>query len=285
MRPLLVALDIEHPEWRPLLTLVDAALREADRSCWSRFVSAPGGDGAGGRPLLEGAVVTIESRPIRRWIEHILVAAAAAGTEVQPLAGAIDAGRLEPSSLFEAAVAHDGDRFDDIARVQPDYRGVLRGLAHLIAMPMLRACERAWASRVPASWTEGYCPICGGWPAFAEDGPDARRRLRCSRCGSGWRTAERRCPFCDEDDDGNVVSLMSPETLERQCIDVCERCGGYLKVLTTVGPIPGEQVVLVDLATLELDTAAIERGYRRPASNGHAITLRHRAPWRALLRT
>jgi FdhE protein len=154
----------------------------------------------------------------------------------------------------------------------------------VIAMPMLRAYERAWAARVPASWAEGYCPICGGWPAFAEDGRGAGRQLRCSRCASHWRSAERRCPFCDEDDDDSLGCLMSPDTLQRQRIDVCDRCGGYLKVLSTVAPIPADQVVLVDLATLALDAAAIERGYRRPASNGHAITLRHRARWRALLK-
>src|SRR5439155_7860945 len=62
---------------------------------------------------------------------------------------AVSAGRLDPSLLFEAAVSQDVDRFDEIARVEPDYHGVLRGLASLIAMPMLQACWRAWPSVCP----------------------------------------------------------------------------------------------------------------------------------------
>jgi len=273
-RPLLAALDVEHPEWRPLLVLIEAAQREAERPHWARFVPALEHQGDGGRPLLDGAVISVAPKLIERWVRHILALAAAAGTEVEPLANAVAAGRLNPSLLFETGVSQDVDRFHEIARVERDYRGVLRGLASLIAMPMLQTCWRAWAERVPPDWTYGYCPVCGGWPALAEiRGLDGARHLRCGCCGSDWRTEWLRCPFCREGDHENLGSLVSPEGLGRQSIEVCDVCRGYVKTITTLTAIRADDVLLHDLATLPLDMAALERDYRRPAARGSAIAV------------
>ncbi len=38
------------------------------------------------------------------------------------------------------------------------------------------------------------------------------------------------------------------------------------KTITTLAPIPPAHVVLQDLATLVLDVAALEKGYRRPSA-------------------
>src|SRR3989454_619864 len=48
-RSLPAALGSEHPEWRPLLTLIEAASREAERPHWVRFVPTPGHDVPDGR--------------------------------------------------------------------------------------------------------------------------------------------------------------------------------------------------------------------------------------------
>jgi len=281
-RTLLAALDVEHPEWRPLLVLIEAAQRVAERPHWARFVPALEHQGDGGRPLLDGAVISVAPKLIERWVRHILALAAAAGTEVEPLANAVAAGRLDPSLLFETAMSQDVDRFHEIARVERDYRGVLRGLASLIAMPMLQTCWRAWAERVPTDWTYGYCPVCGGWPALAEiRGLDGARHLRCGCCGSDWRTEWLRCPFCREGDHEKLGSLVSPEGLERQSIEVCDVCRGYVKTITTLTAIRPDDVLLHDLATLPLDMAALERDYRRPAAKGSAVAVGVVAePWR-----
>ena len=250
------------------------AQREAERPHWARFVPALEHQGDGGRPLLDGAVISVAPKLIERWVRHILALAAAAGTEVEPLANAVAAGRLNPSLLFETGVSQDVDRFHEIARVERDYRGVLRGLASLIAMPMLQTCWRAWAERVPPDWTYGYCPVCGGWPALAEiRGLDGARHLRCGCCGSDWRTEWLRCPFCREGDHENLGSLVSPEGLGRQSIEVCDVCRGYVKTITTLTAIRADDVLLHDLATLPLDMAALERDYRRPAARGSAIAV------------
>ena len=271
---LLTVLDAEHPEWRPLLLVIKEALHEAERPQWARFVPALEHSARGGWPLLDGAVINIAPRLVGRWVRHILGIATAAWTEVDPLARRIAAGGLDPLLLFESAVSQDVDRFHEVALVEKDYHGLLRGLASLIAMPMLQNCRRAWAEQVPTDWAHGYCPICGGWPALAEmRGLDGARHLRCGCCGGDWRTEWLRCPFCREGDHEKLGSLMFTDKLERETIEVCDRCRGYVKTMTTHSAIRPEHVVLQDLATLVLDIAALERGYRRPAAKGHQVAV------------
>ena len=271
---LLTALDAEHPEWRPLLAVIKEALSVAERPQWARFVPAVVHSGPDGRPLLDGAVINAAPRLVRRWVRHILEVAAGAGTDVETLARRVAAGWLDPLLLFESAVSQDVDRFHEVALVEEDYHGLLRGLASLIAMPMLQSCRRAWAERVPTDWAYGFCPICGSWPALAEKrGLDGARHLRCGCCGGDWRTAWLRCPFCGEDDHEKLGSLMSTDKLERETIEVCDRCRGYVKTMTTLREIRPEHVVLQDLATVVLDIAALERGYRRPAAKGHEVAV------------
>jgi FdhE protein len=260
---LLSTLDAEHAEWRPLLSLVEAALGEMERPVWSESVPAREHSAALGQPLLSGVVIQIAPDPVRRWI-HRAMTIAGAGASAIPFVDALAAGRLDPLALFEAAVAGDPDRLEDLARAAGDDRGVLKVVAPIVAMPMLHACRRAWTPLVPAAWAESYCPICGDWPTLAETrGLDGQRRLRCGRCGGDWRTERLRCPFCGERGHENLGSLVSEES-EPQTVDVCERCRHYVKAVTALAPIRPEDVFLHDLATLVLDVIALERGYRRP---------------------
>ena len=271
---LLTVLETEHPEWRPLLAVIKEALREAERPQWARFVPALEHSARGGWPLLDGAVINVAPRLVGRWVRHILGIATAAWTEVDPLARRIAAGGLDPLLLFESAVSQDVERFREVALVDRDDHGLLRGLASLIAMPMLQNCRRAWAEQTPTDWAHGYCPICGGWPALAEmRGLDGARHLRCGCCGGDWRTEWLRCPFCGEGEHEKLGSLTSADKLERERVEVCDRCRGYVKTMTTLSAIRPEHVVLQDLATLVLDVAALERGYRRPAAKGHHVAV------------
>jgi FdhE protein len=262
---LLTALRLTHDEWRPLLALVEEALREVERPEWREAVPAPARRDPETEPLLSGAVIALARRPIERWVRRVLVTAA----DVSPAAPFVDAAttrRVDALALLQAAVVEDLAGLDDIARAGGDAHGVLRGLAPLVAMPLLQACRRAWADRAPASWPHGYCPICGAWPAVAEvRGLDGARHLRCRGCGGDWATAWLRCPFCGEHDHTRLGSLVGAEGLEREKVEVCDHCHGYLKTITTFTPIPAEQVVLQDLATAGLDVAAVERGYRPPS--------------------
>jgi FdhE protein len=272
--PLLTTLNVEHPEWRPLLVVIEEALRETKRPQWMRFVPTLPPSARDGRPLLDGAVINVAAKPVGRWVRHVLAIAAGAGKEVEPVATAATTGWLDPLRLFEMAVSHDVDGLDELARSHGDDRGVLRGLTPLIAMPMLQACRRASTERAVTGWAHGYCPICGGWPALAElRGLDGQRRLRCASCGGDWRIDWLRCPFCGEGHHETLGSLVSPDRLKRQTIEVCDACRGYVKTITTLSPMAPEDVVLQDLATVVLDVAALAHHYRRPAPRGQDLAV------------
>ena len=274
---LLSVLGAEHAEWRPLLSLVEGALDEMERPVWAASVPAPGHSAAPGEPLLSGAIIRIDSGRVRRWVYRAMTIAGA-GASAMPFIDALATGRLDPLVFFKAAVAQDADHLDDLARVSGDDRGVLRVVGPIVAMPMLHACRQVWTPLVPATWAEGYCPICGGWPTLAEArGLDGQRRLRCGLCGGDWRTEWLRCPFCGERGHENLGSLVSEEpgqqTPVQRTVDVCERCRHYVKALTTLAPIRPEHVFLQDLATLVLDVVALERGYSRPAAKGRPVEI------------
>lgn len=262
---LLSALRLAHPEWRPLLALVEEALGEVERPEWREAVPAIAPASLGVEPLLSGAVVTLARRPIERWVRRVLVTAAGVGPGA-PFVDEATTRRIDPVSLLQAAVAQDTDGLDAIARDVGDAHGVLRGLAPLLAMPLLQACRRAWTRLTPPAWPHGYCPVCGAWPALAEiRGLDGARQLRCRCCGGDWATEWLRCPFCGERDHTQLGALVSADRLLREKVEVCDRCHGYLKTITTFAPVRPEQVVLQDLATVVLDVAAVERGYRPPS--------------------
>src|SRR5205814_1193627 len=83
-------------------------------------------------------VIGVAPGVIGRWVLRILRRAAAAGMDVRPLATGVAARRIDPLALFGAAVSQDALRLDAFATVEGDDHDALRGLAPLIARPMLR---------------------------------------------------------------------------------------------------------------------------------------------------
>jgi FdhE protein len=132
--------------------------------------------------------------------------------------------------------------------------------------PFLKACARELKDGFdPESVLGGRCPVCGAEPFIAEfDGEDGRRRLACGLCGTRWRFARVKCPFCGNDDHRKLgfLEVEGPRDLTGGYrVDVCEACKRYVKTVdrrTLTKPVTLE---LADVLTPELDEAAIERGY------------------------
>ena len=258
------------PDFAPFLALVEITAVEAREPVWDALASDGGlrlaADRAPDAPLLDGAEVSVPPSAAQRLLSRLL---AAAGRR-----GAARSSRLDALAVLEAAIAHDHARLDGLA-AELDLGDALPPLAQLAAAPLLQACGRALAPRVPPGFAHGHCPICGAWPTMAEvRGLERRRHLRCGRCGGDWRMDELVCPFCQQDDHRRLVALVPETGGEARKVDACEACRGYVKSLATLTAWSGASVLLEDLDTVELDLAAQGRGYTRPAEPGRRAAVR-----------
>jgi FdhE protein len=253
------SLEVEHPEWRTWLRLLDAAWEDmGDARHEAAVPDAP--PTSNGTPLVAGAVFELSRRAAARWVRDLLAVAAENGG-APSLSGAARSPALEPLAALEAAVAADRERLDALAGAAGADREAFAAVMSVAAMPLLQACGRRWSSRVSPGWDRGYCPVCGAWPALAEArGLEHERRLRCARCG-GTR------------DHRELGALVPEGTIETRRADTCAVCRRYVKTVTTLAATPARQVTIQDLATLDLDLAALAHGYEGARGLGHPVTV------------
>jgi FdhE protein len=248
-------------EYRPWAALLDAT-REATRwDAWSGALPEAPGDRAPGIPLLAGATFTVDGRLLRRWLRRLV-----AETSLDPAA---DAGTDRLAALLEAGLLADAARVAALAAMLGVDPGALGAVAGLAPVPLLRVYAGRWGARVSPAWQEGYCPVCGAWPTLAEArGLEHARRLRCGRCAADWGTTWLRCSYCGNDAHDRLGSLVPRHAPSAMTLDTCAACRGYLKTVTTLTPTAADDLALLDLATVELDAAALEHGYARPEGLG-----------------
>lgn len=267
----LALLRRNYPEWQSWLLVIESALREAADGKWQAYVPqrAPSPDSK--QPFLSGATIDIESAEVSRWLERLLCQASAGGyAATAPLSAAGKKSLpVEPLAVLQASLRQDNNVLSAMADTLGAGAQPFRAVADLAALPLLQACRRRWSALVPESWAQGYCPICGAWPALAEEqGIERTRRLRCGRCGSAWHAECLHCPFCDATEHRQHTSLVQGAASEARRIDGCQRCRGYVKTLMVLQGSAPEVVLLDDLASVDLDIAALDAGYRRPANPG-----------------
>lgn len=258
----------QNPESEAWLGLLEAALAESeDGARWAAAVPQPAADRPIKAPFLYRAQIAVDGRAARRWVGRLLELAAALA-RVKPR-------RFDAVALLEAAVGQDDARIDALAAESGTDLHALRVVAQLTALPLLQACGRALGPKVPAAWWEGYCPVCGAWPAVAEfRGLERKRWLRCGRCGGGWEAPWLQCPFCGETHHDNLAYLAPEADEQTRRIEICKSCNGYVKSLAIVRPLAAWAVPLDDLATVALDVAALDRGYQRPERPAYALEAR-----------
>ena len=258
------------PEWTPWLTLVQEALGECSNEAWNAVVPARPATSPG-MPALSGAAVTVPAKLARGLFERLAAAASRGGAS--KMAAAADALRaeqdLDAAGLFQASITQDLAGVKEAASgrsVDPD---ALQAVVTLLALPFLQACGRHWSGSNGAIWTEGYCRICGTWPAFAEmRGVERSRFHRCGRCGGEWYAQILQCAFCRKTTHEEMVALVPEKAGATGALEACNRCGGYIKVFTRLQGCAPPAVMLIDLASVELDVAALEAGYKRPPGAG-----------------
>ena len=166
-----------------------------------------------------------------------------------------DAARLPVAvkSWYEASAPGAAAIHPDAAGLEPVFQQTMRPF-------LTRAAEAIMARTDLASWNQGTCPLCAGEPELAVITPAADRLLICGRCSARWRFHQLTCPFCLNADRGRITSFASRDGQYR--LYACDACERYLKAFDARKASRPVMPVVDSVATLPLDAAAIQKGYR-----------------------
>lgn len=195
-----------------------------------------------------------------------------AGEAAAHIRAQLDETRMDAGSLLSASLKRD----QQAIRTAASHRGLAPDLLWLIAElavgPFVHALQRALLGHTDAgsplrnaldAWDHGYCPLCASWPALAEVA-DTHRVLRCSFCSLAWQLNRQACVYCGQDGDAFVTAAPDQTRKDRR-LELCNGCRAYLKTIDVPALSPFPLLAISDLETMDLDMAAMERGYGRPA--------------------
>jgi formate dehydrogenase maturation protein FdhE len=156
-------------------------------------------------------------------------------------------------SWYESAKAGAPPILPDAAGLEPVFLQAMRPF-------LTRSADAIMAKSDLAGWTRGTCPLCAGEPDFAVITPAADRILICGRCSARWRFHQVTCPFCLNAERDRITSFASRDGQYRlYACDVCER---YLKAYDARRASRPVMPVVDGVATLPLDAAAMQKGYK-----------------------
>ncbi len=199
-----------------------------------------------------------------------------AGVEAPSTSG-VDLSAEGTNRLLELAVKGGGTLGEhaELVSSEPDVfaEAVRRALA-----PFVRACgQEAGCSFEDAADLPGCCPVCGAEPFMAELAKDdGARLLACGLCGTRWRFARLKCPFCGNDKqkelgflevDGGAGGEGELVDVKGCRVDVCEVCKRYIKTLDRRKNEDEIDLETTEALTPGLDMAAIEKGYGLPLAS------------------
>ena len=217
--------------------------------------------------LLHGAALVFDHRAARDLMLRLARALEETGLDaVSPIRSALEGDRLIPEELLRHASEGDTPFLAARAEEQALDAPLLWTLAQSALKPTLRICCGELTPLVDAArgWESACCFICGAPASLGElQGGEQTKHLRCGQCGADWLTRRLRCIYCGNEDP-SLLGILYPEgRREYARVEVCDKCHGYLKVVTRFAPCSPEELAVEDLSTLYLDCLAQERGYRR----------------------
>lgn len=218
---------------------------------------------AAGTPIL-----TFEQVPIDWSDLRFLVRSTADVMRTHEAIEAEDFRRVETLSRDPERLAPAIRDWYEKARPQPagggEVSAEVAGLEPLLQQamrPFLTRCAEAVTARTTfQGWTHGNCPICGGEPDFSVITPAADRLLICARCTVRWPFDQLACPFCLNADRSRITSFATRDGMYR--LNGCDVCERYVKAFDARNARRAVMPVVDAIATLPLDAAAVQRGYK-----------------------
>lgn len=185
-------------------------------------------------------------------------------------ADALSSGAVDPARLLALVYQRDQEGVAQLAADHALVVDMLWLLGDLVVAPLVHLQQRAaLRDGEPESpvrealerWEHGYCPACGSWPALAEFFV-GERLLRCAFCGCTWRQAVDQCAYCSSRDE-RFTTVVPDRHQPGRRVELCRACGGFLKTLDVALVTPFPLVAIEDLASADLDQAALYHGFKR----------------------
>jgi formate dehydrogenase accessory protein FdhE len=199
-----------------------------------------------------------------------VLAGGGAGESAAHIRDALATGEIDAGSLLRVSLARNRTAIRTSSLHHGFSADLVWVIGELASSPLAHYCQTHLLNPrelrpADAGWDRGYCPCCGSWPAFIEalDGEDGRGFLRCSYCAATWQLTSRRCTYCGTADGRFMVAAPDMESAGRR-LELCGACGNYTKVIDVASLTPFPLIAIEDLATMDLDQGAMQRGYRRP---------------------
>ena len=172
--------------------------------------------------------------------------------------------KLDFNKLYAALLNDDDASFGNIASRLKTPKDVLAFITYNSIKPSVSLYAQSVSKYLDNPWEKGYCPVCGNLPVISTFESDGERFLVCGFCWHKWAVTRLFCPFCENKESDTLHYFFSEEEKEYR-VDVCDKCGKYIKNVDTriidrfVYP-PLEQI-----ATLHLDIMAKEKGFESGA--------------------
>ena len=172
--------------------------------------------------------------------------------------------KLDFNELYTALLNDDDASFGNIASRLKTPKDVLAFITYNSIKPSVSLYAQSVSKYLDNPWEKGYCPVCGNLPVISTFESDGERFLVCGFCWHKWAVTRLFCPFCENKESDTLHYFFSEEEKEYR-VDVCDKCGKYIKNVDTriidrfVYP-PLEQI-----ATLHLDIMAKEKGFESGA--------------------
>lgn len=258
-----------HPYLKPL-ALLAARVETAAGEIETPRVPVPDWNGyaadfAEGLSLLQSGGSGVDLEPGGRMAVDLvgrLAARSAAGSPIARLSELDARLRGLPDASRRVADTLLGDE-----SLFPDSPGLLKYFGWTAMSRYLAPLVVSFAVWRGERWGRPCCPTCGSAPAMAQMIGAATENVRlrllsCGLCGTRWKYARTRCPFCETD--AQRLDSVAVEGEGGLRIDYCEKCLGYLKTYDGTG---SEAVLLADWTSLHLDFVARDRGLRRLAAS------------------
>jgi len=219
-----------------------------------------------GEPLISLVEPPIDPDRFAALLADLAALYAESRAEARALAAGL--AELPPEGRRDLAQAllRDVDSAAWAARLGAD-DDLLLTLGCLALQPFMARFARAVREIAPLQgWRRIQCPVCDAAPDLCRIDPDNIRYLHCPQCDTQWEHHRLTCAVCGTDD-VRQVSILTLAGLEPWRVEVCDRCGGYIKTLDQRHgghlAMPRVDLYLEDARTLQLDLLAEQEGYRR----------------------